>query len=276
MQLADRAQGRWPEIIRAVLGDEYLARSHKPCPVSGEGTDRFRFSDHEGKGRYFCACSDGSGSGFDLIMCARKCSFAEAAALVEEVIGKGEMPSKPEFDWIESQLTRSTRSRYLEDRGLEVPPGICFARELFCPIDKGKHPAMVGKLGGGWHVTYLANGRKAFENPRRIFGSPSGAIELYPAEEVMGIAEGIETAIAAKMLTGIPVHAAGNTALLKKWRSPEKCTTVRIFADWDENLAGHAAAYTLAHKLRMQGVDATVHFPSQPGDFADELKRKTA
>lgn len=273
MALADRARGRWPEILRSLLGEEFVSRKHGPCPVSGEGDDRFRFSDHEGAGRYFCSCSDGSGSGFDLIMCAKGCDFAEAARLVESVIGKDAHKPREDFSWIEDALERSCYSRYLEGRGLEVPPGIRFARSLFCPIDAKKHPAMVGRLGSAYHVTYVANGGKAFDNPRRIFGSPTGAIELYPAAEEMGIAEGIETAIAAKMLTGIPTHAAGNTALMKKWRAPKCCKVVHVFADWDENFAGHAAAYALAHRLvASQSIPVvTVRFPEKPGDFADMI-----
>lgn len=272
--IAQRAQGQWPRIIRTLLGEDFLTNKHRSCPVTGEGDDRYRFSDHEGKGRYFCACSDGSGSGFDLICCAKGCDFATAAKMVEEIIGKGDMPPKENFDWIARELIRSKRSAYLESRGLEVPSGIRFAKALFCPIDKGKHPAMVGKLGNAYHVTYLSNGQKAFDNPRRIFGTPSGAIELYPAAEEMGVSEGIESAIGAHMLRGLPVHAAGNTSLMKKWRPPAIAQIIHIYADWDENLAGHAAAYALAHRLLGQGFGVIVEFPSEPGDFADQLLRE--
>jgi putative DNA primase/helicase len=96
----------------------------------------------------------------------------------------------------------------------------------------------------------------------------------------LGIAEGIETAMSAMILYSLPVWAALNTSLLAEWIPPEGCDDIAIFGDNDENFAGHAAAYALAHRLRGMGKEVTVHFPTTVGrDWNDEIlaqRRKVA
>ena len=43
-----------------------------------------------------------------------------------------------------------------------------------------------------------------------------GAVRLFPPAEAMGIAEGIETALSAAQLSGLPVWAALNTVNIEK------------------------------------------------------------
>jgi putative DNA primase/helicase len=88
----------------------------------------------------------------------------------------------------------------------------------------------------------------------------------------LGIAEGIETAMAASALYEIPVWSAINANLMAKWFPPADCTEVAVFGDNDHKYGGQAAAYALAHKLAVKGVDVTVHIPSVEGqDWADVL-----
>jgi putative DNA primase/helicase len=90
----------------------------------------------------------------------------------------------------------------------------------------------------------------------------------------LGIAEGVETAIAAKMLFGVPVWAALNTSLMSAWKPPRGVEKVHIFADHDPHLAGHAAAYALAHRLLLQGFQIEIHIPDEVGDWNDVLLNK--
>ena len=283
MKIRDHAKGRWPEIISALVGPEYInTRKHSPCPT-GEGTDCFRFSDKSGTGNYFCRCSDGESDGFQMLQCIHGWDFAEAARQVESVIGKcpkdGEeaKPKPPtRAERMRAQTISTTRSAYLESRGLEVAPGLEWHKAVpyfdADGVKVGEYPAMLAPLYRGnefvtYHVTYLDGGKKAdFDHPRKIMPSNTStdgaACPLYPATgEHLGIAEGVETAIAAKLLFDLPVWAALNTALLGNWRPPEHVTRVTIFGDNDANYAGHAAAYKLANRLARRGITVDVQIP---------------
>ena len=286
MKASEWTKGRWPEIIERLVGTEYVDGKHHACP-KGDGKDCFRFSNVNGRGNYFCKCSEGDQDGFDLLQCIHGVDFAGAAKLVEEVIGP--RPDKPErkertryADQLREQATTTPRSKYLESRRLILPPGLHWHPSVDYRVDGelvGRYPAMLAPVLRDerfltYHVTYLLDGHKAPVDPcRKLLPGPGlkgAAVPLWPAAEVMGIAEGIETAIAASMLFEVPVWAALNTSLLKSWRPPEIARRVLIFGDHDANFAGHAAAYRLAHRLH-GSVDVEVHFPEQRGDYNDVL-----
>ena len=292
MKLREYAKGKWPTIISGILGERYAdTRKHQPCPC-GEGKDRYRFSDKTGTGSYFCSCSQGDKDGFDLLQCAQGWTFAEAAAAVEAVIGKPEEPEAPKpASWaqtLRSQTVKTGRSKYLENRGLEVAPGLDWIWSLPYMEDGVKvevYPAMLAPIfrDGRWltyHATYLYQGEKApVESPRKILPGPplsGGACPLYPAGPVLGIAEGIETSIAAKMKFGIPVWASLNTSLMQGWNPPKGTKKVVIFGDNDTHLAGHAAAYALAHRLLLKGIEVEIQIPDAPGDWNDVLLNDAA
>lgn len=280
MKIRDQAKGQWPRIISALLGEEFTnTRKHQPCP-NGQGTDRFRFSDKTGTGNYFCACSDGGADGFELLMCVKGWTFAQAAEAVEGVIGecpkdKQDSDTEPQ-SWpqrLRNEVVKTKRSGYLEGRGLEVPGVLDWHTSL--PyfddgVERGRYPAMLAPVMRDgkfvtYHVTYLQDGGKAPVTPNRKLlsgGVSGGAVPLYPPSDgLIGVAEGIETAIAAKILFDTPVHAALNTTLLQKWRPPKNVTDVIIYADRDSNHAGQAAAHTLAHRLIGQGYEVVIAFP---------------
>ncbi len=81
----------------------------------------------------------------------------------------------------------------------------------------------------------------------------------------MGIAEGIETALAAQQILEIPVWAALNASLLAKFQPPSIVEHLIIAADNDA--AGKKAARQLAGCLRCKSEIIT----SKGGDFADDL-----
>lgn len=296
MKISDHARGHWPQIIGQILGEQYTnKRKHTGCPSTGEcgkGTPRFRFSDKHGNGNFFCHCSEGKSDGFDLLTCARGYDFASACRDVESVIGPcpndGETVSQPiEKTWAESLRARAcktTSSIYLASRGLEVAPGLDWIKSMVYSDDGkkvGEFPAMLAPIVKGgkfltYHATYLHDGKKApVETCRKILPGPpnsGAACPLYPEAECMGIAEGVETAIAAKMIFGLPVWAALNTSLLAAWEPPAIVKRVTIFGDNDANYAGHAAAYQLAHRLVRKGLDVEMQIPPEVGqDWNDVL-----
>jgi putative DNA primase/helicase len=287
MKTSLAARGKWRKILQSFgIDAKVLDGRHHPCPCTGEGEDRFRFSDQNGTGDYFCACSQGGKGGFGLLECKTGKPFRELAMDVDALIGndsKGEPKLATYADKLREVAKPAKRSRYLESRGLEVAPGLLFATAVEYREDGnviGTYAAMLAPVvrHGEWqtfHVTYLHEGKKApVKSAKKVLpgGSISGGgIELYPAAREMGVAEGIETAIAARMLFGIPTHATISAGGMAKWTPPSVAKVVHIYADNDANYAGHAAAYQLAHRLHLQGITVAIHFPEQHGDWNDVL-----
>jgi len=127
------------------------------------------------------------------------------------------------------------------------------------------------------HRTYLTpDGRKADVQKARLFMPghfpDGGAIRLSQHGEVLGIAEGIETAFAASALFGVPCWAAGCDGALAAWLPPNDVAQIIIFADNDQNFAGQAAAYKLAHRLAVKERVVRVELPPVTGqDWNDQL-----
>lgn len=124
------------------------------------------------------------------------------------------------------------------------------------------------------HLTYLREGAKArVEAPRKLLSSVAGcrgaAVRLMPIDgSVLGIAEGIETALAASRLHGgLPVWCALNAQLLTKFVPPPEIHRVVIFADAD--VAGLRAAWTLRDEL--EGRCAVELRAPRAGDWWDVL-----
>jgi putative DNA primase/helicase len=138
----------------------------------------------------------------------------------------------------------------------------------------GRYPAMVALVtdAGGApvtvHRTYITpDGRKApVPAPKKLMGYPGhrlvgGAIRLFDPGTVLGIAEGIETALAVHLRTGMPVWAAVSANLLERLEPPPKTSLVVIWADRDRSGAGEAAAVSLRKRLLRRGIMVAVHLP---------------
>lgn len=130
----------------------------------------------------------------------------------------------------------------------------------------GAFPAMVAPIIApdgrtvALHRTYLtADGRKAdLPSPRKLTGGSgplAGAcIRLHkPARGLIGIAEGIETALAAWCASAVPTVAAYCAGNLAAWRWPVSVRRIVIFADADRagrNAADKLRARAIAARLR--------------------------
>jgi putative DNA primase/helicase len=106
---------------------------------------------------------------------------------------------------------------------------------------------------------------------------PTGsAIRLFPSAETLGIAEGIETALSAFVLFGVPTWSAVNAQNLAKWTPPKNTKRVIVFGDNDPKFAGHAAAWTCAHQIALTDIAVEVRIPERTGDdWNDVLMRQT-
>jgi putative DNA primase/helicase len=256
------------------------------------GTDRFRFTDKEGFGMYICSVC-GANDGFKLVQAVTGKSFRQVADRVSEILQTPTGWVKKEDDRGDDQKEAIKRiwslseppsaggpvSRYLKHR-LGLQWASKSVREFV-----GKNTClMVCKIVGpddkahNVHLTYInPDGTRAGVKPsKRVMAGriPAGsAIRLAPAGSHMGVAEGIETAIAASVLHTIPVWSCINAGNLAKWEPPAIAKRITIFGDNDESFTGHAAAYTLARRLKLQfKLEVDVAIPETAGqDWADVL-----
>lgn len=303
MKTADAARGRWREILPPLgIPIKFLDGKHQPCPACG-GRDRARFDDRRGNGDYFCSHC-GAGNGFDLLRKVNGWDFREAARRVDEIIGN--LPPAPPVS-IEPKKFDSTKalnelwsisrpiangdpaSLYLASRCLEGPYGeaLRYVPAMYHSGTRAKHPGMIAlasDVDGNMatlHRTYLtADGRKAQVVPcRKLMPGEfprGGAIRLGPAAPVMGVAEGVETALAASTLYGISVWSTIAEAFLQSWKPPAIAEHVVIFGDNDASFVGQHAAYALAKRLRLEdgkGLCVEVKIPEGVGDDWNDVLR---
>lgn len=291
----DLARGRWASVL-AHLGipEEVLnPRRHFRCPKDGSGTDRFRFADNNGSGSYFCACSNGDKGGMALLMCCKGWTYAEAASEVEKIVGIAtptelqERPDpRPRLKALQESCVEPGQAviEYLSARGLTPNAATREAKVRYWEDGEpqGRYDAMIHKVTSAdgkpltFHVTFLDGPKKADVSASRkllpAVGPLAGAsIRLGKEAQVMGIAEGVETAMAASVLHGVPVWSAINTTLLEKFEPPSICKVLWIFGDSDKSFAGQKSAYALAERLARTGLDVNVLLPWEVGDWNDVL-----
>lgn len=303
MQRSDidaQTTGRWPSILAGLgVAEQYLRPKQGPCPMC-EGKTRYRFDDKEGRGTWICNHC-GAGNGIGLVMRLRGVDFKSAVALVREVLPDSAAGVVAKERSIEERRLallriwdRSTPvmagdpvDAYLSGRGLKFgSAGLrCLRSQTY--YDEGRkagvYDAMVAVMkdkdgkGKSLHLTYLLGGRKApVESPRKIMqalGTVSGcAVRLEKAGRTLGVAEGIETALAASVLFGGPVWAVISANGLASFQWPEEVRKLSIYADHDESFAGQRAAYTLAERAKAKGLEVEVVMPEQKGqDWLDAL-----
>jgi putative DNA primase/helicase len=144
----------------------------------------------------------------------------------------------------------------------------------------GEFPAMVAPLVANGrivalHRTYLTRGGSKAPVPTAkkltaAAGPLAGAcIPLHlPRRGVLGIAEGIETALAGWRASSVPTVAAYCAGNLAAWQWPANVQRVVIFADADT--AGQEAADTLRARAMRAGLHVEVLTPSEHGaDWCD-------
>jgi hypothetical protein len=110
-------------------------------------------------------------------------------------------------------------------------------------------------------------GKAKVATPRVTIGAlRDGAVRLGAAGAELGIGEGVETALAAMQLTGIPCWACLGAARMARVAIPDTVRRLHIFADNDQ--PGAAAADTTADMY--SHLEIIIHHPKENfSDFAD-------
>lgn len=296
----------WMSILRSLsVPEELIDGKHHPCPLCG-GEDRFRLISQE-DGRWICnQCRPESGSGFDLLMAVHGWTFKQTVNKVRGAVGvveplsdyhREEEQRRKREEWASKKdklmrvwnsgepisgtmaedylLNRRVTANFIHDLRFTHTTGAGVPHPMPCMIAAIRdHRGYIVSL----HRTFLEDMswmgvRKAdLDAPRQVMpplGTISGAaVRLKPIEgNVLGIAEGIETALAAAQIHDVPVWACLNTNGIRSFDVPDGLERLVVFADRDENGAGQTAAYELALK---HPVITEVRLPEGFGDWNDQ------
>ena len=175
---------------------------------------------------------------------------------------------------------------YLNARSitLAVPPSLRFHPALL-HTPTGLHlPAMVAAIQDSSRDivavqrTYLTGDcdRKAeVPSPKMSLGPfEDSAVRLGPSGEVLGLAEGIETALSAMQLHDVPVWAACGSRM-HRVALPDGVREVHVFAD--NGVPGRLAAEKAADRFTRDGRRVLLRFPPDRfGDWNDVINGRVA
>jgi predicted P-loop ATPase len=180
-------------------------------------------------------------------------------------------------------LAGTVAERYLQCRSLHDPasPDLLFNPDLADFETRRGWPGMVvrvrngaGEPTGGIHRTFLLDdgSGKAPAGKKMLGPVAGGSVRLFAIgdDRHLGIAEGMETALAAQAIFGIPTWAALSADGLRKWEWPSDIKRVTIFADAGES--GQQAAAALVERLNLAGIANMIVSPLHGDDFNHDLQ----
>jgi putative DNA primase/helicase len=290
--ISQKARGHWHHILTQLGVPESSLRSpNRKCPVCQESRDSFSFTD-KGAGLFFCR-KHGGGDGFRLLEQFHGWDFPRACKEVERVLGvpeKVRFVSRPDPARALRRVYKGSRPvedgdpvhLYLRNRGIDLlPKSLRFHPSL--PVAGTHYPAILALLKDvtgkavTLHRTFIQDGDKAPVDTPRMMMTPTTTVtgacaRLYPADDAVLLAEGLETTLSAMTLFSLPGWACISAHGLETVQLPEIIKTVLIAADHDLNHVGAKAAYVAAERLSREGRKVRVEIPAVPGfDWNDEL-----
>jgi phage/plasmid primase-like uncharacterized protein len=207
---------------------------------------------------------------------SRTASGAWRRAAIEKVWAETLDPHHPSAALLQRYLAgRSLHHEGLAIRTLRFHPNLPYW-ENGCQI--GRYPAMIARVTSPTgalvtlHRTYLTDdGTKApVAAPRKLMAYPEdlrlagSAIRLArPTHDgTLGLAEGIETALAVILLTDQPTWAATSAGMLERFQPPKSVKVLIIWADRDRSGTGERSARILAERVSASGLTVEVRLPA--------------
>lgn len=247
----------------------------------------------------------GEGGGIvALVQSVRSCNTRDAMQWLADFTGQDRPPSphriRPDIEVAQDDRQRIERALkiwreagpaenslaeiYLKGRGLVLPSDCIDIRfHGQCPRNAERLPAMVSLFRDirtnepvGIHRTYLRRdgSGKAEGQAKMMLGRSAGAaIKISPDDAVvngLGIAEGIENALAVIGTGWSPVWALGSAGAIGRFPVLNGIEALTVFADADQ--AGMKPAKEAAQRWADNGRTAAITAPKNPGkDFNDAI-----
>lgn len=153
------------------------------------------------------------------------------------------------------------------------------------PMVAGRHPALLAAIQApnndiiAVQRIYLKDdgmGKADHPKPKKVVGPmQNGAVRLGARGPVMGIAEGVETALSASQIYSLPVWAACGAKRMRDMWIPPNCRELVIFRD--NGKTGLEEAGKAAEVFEDQGRRVYIEPPAEPhGDWNDVLVARRA
>lgn len=278
------------------------------CPFHDDSTPSFAIRDN----RWRCYAGCGGGDAIEFIRRLRGLDFAEAvrellgmpaAAPAAAALVRRQTVDRTSQDidrvreiWRESGPVVSGTAAfiYLFSRGLDTRqpalrahPGLYVAETgerlpaLIAPVrDSAGHLVALQRVWCQERIETVngegpADSRARLRMRKKTLGAMGGGcVRLAAAGPVLGLAEGVETAIAASMLYRLPVWAVCGSARLATVWLPREIETLYIFGD-NGKVGQEMADKAVDAHSGYRYVEAV--FPDERfGDFADQLIGRVA
>jgi putative DNA primase/helicase len=298
---AERARGRWREILPQLgIDSRFLRKKHGPCPLCG-GRDRYKFDDQNGDGTYHCnQC--GAGAGVLLLRKKHGWSHREACDEIDRIIGtrprsapnsaRPANHARRRAANIETLLATardpSIVETYLTKRGIRARSPVLLGHRR-CPYFDLESHKLIGRFAAvlapiigpdgivqSVHRIFMEGPEPRKTTMPAVTTINGGAVRLHEPTEELGIGEGVETCLAASELFQVPVWSAVTANGVETFAPPAGLLRLHVFADNDANARGQLAAYKLAHRLSRTGLVVEVHIPPEVDtDWNEVLTRQT-
>lgn len=232
-------------------GEGWLCRCPVPSHGKGKGDRNPSLSVRNGNTRLLVKCFAGCTS--DAVLgTLRQMNLVEAQCPpAGPCADRGQRgvtlpePHRPDAQalamWRSAEPAADTRAQaYLHARGIALnpPPTLRFLTEvagwptMIAAVQAPDRQIVAAQLT---HLTHDGRAKAPLSIPRRTVGAlGTGAVRLGMAGEDLGIAEGVEDALAATQLCGLPCWACLGAGRMHRVNIPTTVKTLHIFADDDE------------------------------------------